>query len=292
MRSPRRCQSVPLGRWEKIIRCAVRSTAISRVRVSSQIGSTQDEARKLVKLNYSSPFIVVARRQIAGRGREGRAWSEAGGGGMAMTLGIPAPEFLSEKGDGGGLLSLAAGVAAVNAIRRLAAHGGANLKQNYRSEGRFIGLKWPNDIVHGRRDVTVEGSLRKLGGVLVERVGGWFLVGVGLNVYQPTSAWPAVGLRSTAVSLRELGIVGRVPLLAGLVGDEMFRLLASPQAEVVEQWGGHDLLTGRRSGFVSGGMETRGVVQAIEPLKWLDVKQEHDGEVIRLNAATTVRLRD
>src|SRR5207253_11473498 len=38
-------------------------------------------------------------------------------------------------------------------------------------------LKWPNDVV-----VQDRGGVRKLGGILAERVGGAVVVGVGINV--------------------------------------------------------------------------------------------------------------
>jgi BirA family biotin operon repressor/biotin-[acetyl-CoA-carboxylase] ligase len=88
--------------------------------------------------------VCVAEIQNAGRGRRGRSWVAPFGCAICMSLGWQfgeAPPTFSA-------LSLAVGVAAVRALRRLGIDG--------------VGLKWPNDLMWQQR---------KLGGILIEMRG-------------------------------------------------------------------------------------------------------------------------
>lgn len=107
--------------------------------------------------------VCVAEVQHAGRGRRGRSWVAPFGCGICMSMGwqfIEAPPTFSA-------LSLAVGVAAVSAFRRLEVEG--------------VGLKWPNDLIWQQR---------KLGGILIEMRGesagpAQVVIGLGINVRMP-----------------------------------------------------------------------------------------------------------
>jgi|SoiMethySBSTD1v2_1073268.scaffolds.fasta_scaffold58834_2 BirA family transcriptional regulator, biotin operon repressor / biotin---[acetyl-CoA-carboxylase] ligase len=107
--------------------------------------------------------VCVAEIQKAGRGRRGRSWVAPFGSGICMSMGwqfLEAPPTFSA-------LSLAVGVAAVRAFRRLGIEG--------------VGLKWPNDLMWQQR---------KLGGILVEMRGesagpAQVVIGIGINVRMP-----------------------------------------------------------------------------------------------------------
>jgi BirA family transcriptional regulator, biotin operon repressor / biotin---[acetyl-CoA-carboxylase] ligase len=109
--------------------------------------------------------VCVAEVQNAGRGRGGRAWVAPFGCGICMSMGwqfVEAPPTFSA-------LSLAVGVAAVGAFRRLGIEG--------------VGLKWPNDLIWERR---------KLGGILIEMRGesagpAQVVIGLGINVRMPAA---------------------------------------------------------------------------------------------------------
>jgi BirA family biotin operon repressor/biotin-[acetyl-CoA-carboxylase] ligase len=111
--------------------------------------------------------VLLAERQTGGRGRRGRQWASP----------LAAHLYLSvSRQFGGGLarlggLSLIAGVAAAEALQ---------------SAGFEVRLKWPNDLVVPASD----GSLRKLGGILVEGGGEHAgpvraVIGMGINVRMP-----------------------------------------------------------------------------------------------------------
>jgi BirA family transcriptional regulator, biotin operon repressor / biotin---[acetyl-CoA-carboxylase] ligase len=109
--------------------------------------------------------VCVAEVQNAGRGRRGRNWVAPFGCAICMSLswqfGEAPPTFSA--------LSLAVGVAAVRALRRVGVEG--------------VGLKWPNDLMW---------QTRKLGGVLIEMRGEaagptQVVIGLGINVRMPAA---------------------------------------------------------------------------------------------------------
>ena len=117
---------------------------------------------------------LVADRQVAGRGRAGRSWSDGFGNFMGSTVahlrsGDPLPQTLA----------LVAGLAAQKAVTALVA------------DLAGLVLKWPNDLL-------VEAA--KLAGILLERQGDAVVVGIGVNLAQA----PDLADRRTA-SLAGLG---------------------------------------------------------------------------------------
>lgn len=139
--------------------------------------STMRLARDHAEAGAEEGLVVVAEEQTAGVGRHGRAWHSPRGGLLATLLLRPRVPL-----DRLGPLSLAAGVALADAVRRVA-----------RIEAR---LKWPNDLL-------VEG--RKVAGILVEsRTAGpvpdFVLVGLGVNGDARREEFPPE-LRESATSL-------------------------------------------------------------------------------------------
>ena len=115
--------------------------------------------------------VLLAERQLGGRGRLGREWVSP----LAANLYLS----LARAFDGGlarlGGLGLVAGVAAAEALHGLG-YGA-------------VRLKWPNDLVLVDH---ATGALRKLGGLLVEGGGEHAgpvraVVGLGLNVRMPAA---------------------------------------------------------------------------------------------------------
>jgi BirA family biotin operon repressor/biotin-[acetyl-CoA-carboxylase] ligase len=144
--------------------------------------STNDKARELARAGAAHGTVVVADEQTRGRGTKGRSWHSPRG------LGLYASFILRSDGPGAlrapfSLLPLAAGLAAAEALRDAA--------------GLEAKLKWPNDLVFGRR---------KIGGILTEAVlapgrPGFAVVGVGLNVNHVEADFPE-GMRGAATSIR------------------------------------------------------------------------------------------
>lgn len=101
---------------------------------------------------------LVADRQVAGRGRQGRIWFDGLGNFMGSTVVWPG------TGDPPlGSLALVAGLAVIEAVAPLVPPPSVPL------------LKWPNDVLIGAA---------KLCGILLERAGEAVIVGVGVNLAQ------------------------------------------------------------------------------------------------------------
>ncbi|MCZ6779771.1 MAG: biotin--[acetyl-CoA-carboxylase] ligase [Acidobacteria bacterium] len=145
-----------------------------------QVDSTNSWLRRQADLGAREGTLAVARAQSCGRGRLGRSWESPPG------LGIYCSVLLQPRLEAArlGILPLAAGIAAAQAVRRA-----ARLQTC---------LKWPNDLLIGRR---------KVGGILVEGAsrGGrqdFVIVGWGLNLRQQrTDFSPSLAARSTSVRL-------------------------------------------------------------------------------------------
>ncbi len=130
------------------------------IEVVAETGSTSADLAARIRAGeaVAEGHWLVADRQTAGRGRQGRTWSDGAGnfmGSSAVQLrgGDPAAHTLS----------LVAGVAVHTALEGVA-------------PGLFgLALKWPNDLLLGDA---------KLAGILLERFGDSVVVGVGVNLVQ------------------------------------------------------------------------------------------------------------
>jgi BirA family transcriptional regulator, biotin operon repressor / biotin---[acetyl-CoA-carboxylase] ligase len=141
-----------------------------------EVGSTNAEAFARARAGERGPLWITARRQVAGRGRRGRAWvSEPGNLYASLLVTDPAPPQRAAE------LSLVAALAVHDALAECA--GVLSLR---------LTLKWPNDML-------CDGA--KLAGILVEGEalpGGPLAVVIGIGVncaHHPTAtAYPATNL--------------------------------------------------------------------------------------------------
>jgi BirA family biotin operon repressor/biotin-[acetyl-CoA-carboxylase] ligase len=176
--------------------------------------------------------VVYTTRQTGGRGRGGNTWE--------APPGVLTASFVLHLPTDAGQLALAAGLATVHAVEDLV-------------PGQRIGLKWPNDLVVGRR---------KLAGILCERPSpSVAVVGIGLNLAPewPDSTWEdrttsvaALGAAVTAADgLRVVGMIRRYLLeAAGLLRTGGFAALLPALRE-------RDVLMGRTV-LIEVGQERRG----------------------------------
>ncbi len=130
-----------------------------RLQTFEALDSTSTLCRTLAEAGEPERLAVVARRQTAGRGTQGRAWVSPPGNLFMSVLLRP-----TEPARSIGQFSLLAAVALADALSPYADR---------------LRLKWPNDLI-------VDGA--KLAGILAESAvdaGGrlaWLVVGFGVNV--------------------------------------------------------------------------------------------------------------
>ncbi|GIW74872.1 MAG: hypothetical protein KatS3mg103_1394 [Phycisphaerales bacterium] len=252
--------SMPVGVFDRLV-------------VLDRVASTQDVARSMIA--DGPGLAVVARRQDAGRGRQGRRWLDDKG--LSLTLSAIVAGTLPPAG-----LSLAAGLAVIDACRRLGVAG--------------LGLKWPNDVVERctpasegqRRPGADEGDIggpvgRKVAGVLIEAVDGLAIVGIGLNVAQRDHDWPQE-LAGRAVSLAQLGAACDRPSACRAVLEALSRWVSAPGEAVRARWSQAGTMRGRRCRVVVGDRRIEGVAVGLDE-RWRLVLDVGQGRRVGVEAA-------
>jgi BirA family biotin operon repressor/biotin-[acetyl-CoA-carboxylase] ligase len=182
-RSVRRVPAGPSSPWSDLDRpplSAARLRAVvtgdgpwTSVDVVATTGSTNADLVAAARSGASAGRVLVAEEQVAGRGRLDRQWHAPARSGLTMSMLVrPAAPPSTWP-----LLPLLTGVAAVEALRAVA---------------RVVAvLKWPNDVL-------VDG--RKLGGILVERVEDFAVIGIGINVSLRDDELPVPTATSVALA--------------------------------------------------------------------------------------------
>ncbi len=230
-----------------------------RVEVYRRTASTQD----IAKPRASTPLLIVADHQTAGRGRLGRAWVAPPGTAALFSL-THRPDPRRGTVD---RVSFLTAVGLARAVERAA----PSLR---------VGLKWPNDLM-------VRG--RKLAGILVEAVGPHAVIGVGINVGlsadTPGALPPAFAHRVTSLAM--LGYrVGRVELIAAATEQIDACLAADDVAPLIGEWRDRNVLCDQRLVLRSNGQDIAGSVVDLDPEAGLIIRRD-SGELITLPAATT-----
>lgn len=164
----------------------------------SETDSTNLRAKQLGDEGAPQGTLVVADRQIAGRGRRGRAWESPSGTSIYMSV-LLRPDIIPDKAP---MLTLVAACSVAEGIMLCAD------KDNKPD----VQIKWPNDIIIGGK---------KLVGILTEMSTqidyiNHVTVGIGINVNM--TQFPEE-ISKTATSLRlECGhSVRRAPLIAAIM---------------------------------------------------------------------------
>ena len=152
---------------------------VDRFHWLEETGSTNDDLKKMARQGAPHGTVLVADRQSVGHGRMGRSFHSPGGVGIYFSI------LLRPQCAPGELMHLtcATAVAMCEAVEK--------------ATGLRPGIKWTNDLVHGRR---------KLGGILTElgftAKGGvdYAIIGIGINCCQQEADFPE-DIRNIAASL-------------------------------------------------------------------------------------------
>ena len=229
-----------------------------QVQELAEVSSTMDVARgALGSVSENAPFVVMAGRQLKGRGRQGRPWFSASGG-FAATFAFCAKAPLSNFSG----FSLVVGCV----LRDLCVAVGAE-----------VGLKWPNDVL------SLDG--RKLSGVLIELVARgdktFVLIGIGMNL---CDAPPEV---STSTSLFELSGLRFSPgafleRLAPPLLEAWTQFLTQGFQGFRERWLASALLSGKELAFDTGAGIARGRMSGVDERGGLLLEQ--GGKVVVVSA--------
>lgn len=146
-----------------------------------EIDSTNLCAARLADEGAEHGTLVVAQAQSAGRGRRGRSWDSPAGENVYLSL-LLRPEFAPDKAP---MLTLLMAYSVALAVKE--------------EEGADVRIKWPNDLVIGKKKICGILTEMKLNGSGISHV----IIGVGINAN--TEYFPEE-IADKATSLRrELG---------------------------------------------------------------------------------------
>jgi BirA family transcriptional regulator, biotin operon repressor / biotin---[acetyl-CoA-carboxylase] ligase len=150
------------------------------------VDSTNAEARRRAEAGESGPLWITARRQTAGRGRRGRAWTSEPGN-LAATLLTHTARPPAEA-------------AQSSFVAALAVH---ELVSAF-VDPSLVRIKWPNDVLlagHKAAGILVESGAHATGGL-------WLAVGIGINLLH---APEEVERPATAIARHLRADLARVP---------------------------------------------------------------------------------
>jgi BirA family transcriptional regulator, biotin operon repressor / biotin---[acetyl-CoA-carboxylase] ligase len=246
------------------------------VAVLPSTGSTNADAVDQVGEGAPEGFTVVADEQTLGRGRLDRTWVSPYGAGLAMSVVLRpvVPEATW------GWIPLVAGLAVVDALA---------------DQGLSAALKWPNDVVVDGDARDGSPGPRKLGGLLVERVGAALVVGIGVNVDLAAVELPVPRATSTRL---EGADVRREQLLVDVL-VELRRLVLRWRAGggdarrtgLRDEYAARCLTLGRRvRALLPGGDVVEGVAESVDDEGRLVVRSA-DGTVRVVSAGDVAHLR-
>jgi len=152
-----------------------------RLTVHEELASTQDVVLAAAAAGEPEGLAVLARRQTAGRGTQGRSWHSTSGN-LHLSF-LWRPESLARELPQWALL---VAVALAEAVADLL------------PAGTELALKWPNDVLLGGAKcagILTQASLDERGGV------AWLVSGIGVNLRQapvlpdrPTASLAAAGI--------------------------------------------------------------------------------------------------
>ncbi|WP_406199203.1 biotin--[acetyl-CoA-carboxylase] ligase [Kitasatospora sp. NBC_01560] len=163
--------------------------------VVTETGSTNSDLAARAREGAAQGAVLVAEEQNAGRGRLERRWTAPARSGLFLSLLLRPDEVPVERY---GWLPILVGVAAAGTLSRVA--------------GTEVGLKWPNDL-----QTEIDGTERKLGGILTELSGGAVVAGLGINVSLRADELPVPAAASLA--LAGATVTDRATLLRALLRD-------------------------------------------------------------------------
>ena len=248
---------------------------LRHVEVYPLIGSTSDRALAIAERSEQElPALVVAERQTAGRGREGRRWW-SGEGALMFSLAL-APASMGLAPRHWPAMSLTTALAVCDVIANAA-------------PGKQVSVKWPNDVL-------VDG--RKVAGVLLESrrsadgVADRLVVGVGFNANNSVSQASAE-LQTTGIALCDAtgATHDRTQLLLAFVDAFYARgvQLASEGPELVTAWNKRNALAGCEVVLQTGDGTLAGHCIDISPDGSLRV--ERDGRIVACRSGSVVSYR-
>jgi BirA family biotin operon repressor/biotin-[acetyl-CoA-carboxylase] ligase len=241
----------------QLIRPRLRTSFIGRTLYHFyDVDSTNLFAARLLEHGRSVPegTVIIAESQTSGRGRMGRTWHSERESGIyfSMVLLPKAPPTLAP------LFTLATAVAMHHAVERYT--------------GMDIDIKWPNDLLAGRRKFC--GILSEIQAE-VDRV-RTMIIGVGLNANHERLP-EDIAERATSLRIASGRIQSRIEILLEFF-DEFEKIYMDFErkgpAGIIDQWTHYSsFANGRKIEIHDGVRKVSGITRGLNPLGALRVEQ-------------------
>jgi BirA family biotin operon repressor/biotin-[acetyl-CoA-carboxylase] ligase len=202
--------------------------------------STNTLAKLLASRGATNKSVVIAEAQTEGKGRMGRTWSSEPGLSLTFSI-ILRPPFSPIHASKAGLI---AGVCVAESIRDLT--------------GLAATLKWPNDVLIGRKKVC---------GILTEMSADcdtieYIVCGVGINVNQTSFSSELMPV-ATSLKLESGRSIIRGQLLLAFLSAFSLRYDAWVKSEdfsqIVSEYTQYSMLVGQTVSIESHGEKTSGI---------------------------------
>ena len=204
------------------------------VEVHDTLSSTNDRLRQLAVAGAPSGQAVIALRQTAGRGRQGRSFFSPPGTGLYLSV-LLRPRDLPARD--AVLLTPMAAVAVCEAAESLC--------------GVTAQIKWVNDVLVGGKKIC--GILTEATCLPGSDLLDWAAVGIGVNLLPPPGGFPASLPDAGALSDRGAPIVERAPLAAELLARLAFHYGRFADRDFVSAYRARSSVVGREIQVQEGG---------------------------------------
>jgi BirA family transcriptional regulator, biotin operon repressor / biotin---[acetyl-CoA-carboxylase] ligase len=255
-RALQRALVVPGGLW-------------SRVDVLAETGSTNADVAAAARAGVPEGLVIVAERQLSGRGRRDRQWVSPPRAGLTLSVLLRPGPIVPQRA--WGWLSLLAGVALREAVEQRAEIDAT--------------LKWPNDLLIKDALLIKEA---KCAGILAEVIGDAVVLGIGLNVTTRQEELPeTTGMPATSLRIAGAGATDRDPLLRALLRGLSRWYDGWREAEGDAEMCG--LLAAYREGCATIGREVRVLLPEGQDFSGTATTVDNDGRLVVRTADGTER---
>ncbi len=245
----------------------------AKLNIMVSVDSTNQYLLQQTSDDLSSPAIVLAEYQTAGRGRRGKTWVSPFGNNIYLSMRY---QFKQNVGQLMGL-SLAVGVAVSRVLTKLGIHD--------------IQLKWPNDVLY---------QGKKLCGILLEMQGEshgpqTVIAGVGLNIKLPNSVADSIDQPWIALDSIVSGMtLSRNELASQLIKEMLDSFVSFEQQGLTpfrQAWQQQDKVINKKVNLLLGERIVQGIARGVDEQGALLVETEsgiqrfYSGEVsVRLES--------
>lgn len=204
------------------------------------VSSTMEIARTWAKKGSPDGTVVIANRQLAGRGRMGRTWLSPENN-IAMSVILRPPLNMLPK------LIMITSVAVVKSIRTL-----FQIK---------AGIKWPNDILI---------DSKKVSGILIEnelqnnRV-SYSIIGIGINTNLDPASTPEIAAIATSLSQESITGTSEIKLIGEILNkmETLYQQTLAGSLQVFMEWKENMVTIGQPVSIESGEMIIHGIAETV-----------------------------